>query len=112
MKKIIIELKFKDLEDEYISDNMIDAVELINNLKESIYKNMTKSNLNNILRGEAPKPPYIEYINKIDFIEYVKPLFEEIYPNKKHITNNTTLQKWYNRIITDIIDHQFDNLEY
>jgi len=112
MKKIIIELKFNDLEDEYICDSLEYCTEIINTLKESIYKNMTKSNLNNILRGEAPKPPYIEYINKIDFIEYVKPLFEEIYPNKKNITNKTTILKWYNRIIADIIDHQFDNLEY
>jgi len=112
MKKIIIEFKIKDYETAYISDNMNDAVELINTLKESIYKNMTKSNLNNILRNKSPLPDYIESIEKIDFIEFVRPLFIEIYPNKKDITNITTLQKWYNRIIKDLIEHQFDEIEY
>ena len=57
------------------------------------YIPMTKSNLNNILRGVAPIPPYIQNIYNEEYEEYIKPFFEEIYPNKKDITNKRLEKK-------------------
>ena len=81
-------------------------------MKEDIYKDLSKSNLNNILRDIAPMPDYIEYINKVEYNEYTRPLFIEHYPSKKDIINPSTLSKYYKKIIDNIIEHQFDNIEY
>ena len=62
-RKTIIIFTLKDYgEQEIISDSLEYAVELINTFRDKIYKPMTKSNLNNILRGVAPIPPYIQNI--------------------------------------------------
>jgi len=111
-RKTIVIFTLKDYgEQEIISDSLEYAVELINTFREKIYKPMTKSNLNNILRGVAPMPPYIQNIYNEEYEEYIRPFFEEMYPDKKDITNKTTLNKYYKKIIEYLIEKQIEELE-
>mgnify|MGYP003115786568 CR=1 FL=1 len=110
-RKTIIIFTLKDYDQQIISDNLEYAVEIINTFRDSIYKPLTKSNLNNILRGVAPIPPYIQEIYNEPYEEYIRPFFEEIYPNKKEITNKTTLNKYYKKIIDYLIEKQIEELE-
>ena len=111
MKKNIIKIKLKEYPENYfIADNLNYACEIINTFKDELYNDMTPSNLNNILRGDSKTPIYLIEIVKIDFMEYIIPIFNEKYPNKTHITNKTTLNKYYNKIMENIIIQQYENI--
>ena len=109
-KKTIHTIQMKELENEFISDSMDYTVQLINTLKPSIYRNMTKSNLNNILQGATETPPYIEYITSEPYNEYIRPYFLEFYPNKEYITNKGTLQKYYKIVVDYLIEQQTNEI--
>lgn len=111
-KKIIIIFTLKDYEhQQLISDNLEYAVEIINTFRESIYKPMTKSNLHNILRGDSPLPNYILELESEDFESYIRPYFEEFYPNKIHFTNKGTLQKYYKKVVEYLIEQQTEEMQ-
>lgn len=109
-KKIILSIKIKDYDDTLICDSLAHGVDIINGLKPIQYRDMTISNLSNILRDTIITPSYIEDITSYNYNEYVRPYFLELFPEKEYITNKGSLSKYYKITIDYILEEQTNDL--